>query len=236
MKKILLTLFVSTLFSSAFAQQVDTLVWRIKAMRCDDCANKVMTAVTRDKGVKDVRFDLEKRTTTIAYDPAVTSPDSIMNKLRGTRYRPSAYSKTEVIFRGYGMYMPELTDGQSAKKIKESFGTSVGLDSLATHPERHYLFVRYDANKTCKATLRASLMKLGFTPTNFYTSKDISFTSFKLPSQKFSSDFTETVLGFDGVDDATLNPSTRTLAITYLNKETNVQKLTESLKKLGVKF
>lgn len=205
-------------------------------MRCDDCANKVMTAVTRDKGVKDVRFDLEKRTTTIAFDPSVTCPDSIMNKLRGTRYRPSAYSKTDVILRGYGMYMPELTDAKSALKIKDKLGSSTGLDSLATHSERHYLFVRYDANKTSKSTLRASLMKIGFTPTNYYTSKDISFTSFQLPSQTFPGDLAESVLALDGVDDATLNLATHTLAITFLNKETNVQTLTNSLKKLGVKL
>ena len=146
------------------AQPTDTLTWRIKSMRCEDCAHKVNNALRKNPAIDGVSFDLEKRTVTIAYDGTRTCPDSIVNNLRGTRYKPSPYDPTEVIHRGIGLQMADMHCQNCANRIMKRLSEVEGVDSIAPHVDKHYVFFRYDANKTTKATIREILQGMGFTP------------------------------------------------------------------------
>lgn len=59
---------------AALAQPTDLLVMRIKGMRCDESAHKVMKAVSPLEGVRDIRFNLERRTATVYYEAARLTP------------------------------------------------------------------------------------------------------------------------------------------------------------------
>jgi copper chaperone CopZ len=100
--------------------------------------------------------------------------------------------------------------------------------------DKHYVFVRYDANKTCKAEIRQALNELGFTPVNYYTSKNISFAYFNISEEAATEATIEEVMALDGVDDANVNPKIGALAITYVNTETTEQKLLEAVKAAGI--
>jgi copper ion binding protein len=212
----------------------DTLTWRIKSMRCEECAHKVGSALRKDKGVEAVSFDLEKRTVTIAYDAGKTCADSLINRLRGTRYKPTAYDPTEVINKGMGLQMAEMSDQSCADRIVDRMKRVEGIDSIAPHTDKHYVFFRYDANKTSKQVIRAILLDMGFTPVSYYTSKDISFAYFTIPSAKATAETVETALALDGVDDATVSVRNSSLAITYINTETSTDKLLQELKEEGI--
>jgi len=229
--------FAAILSGAAMAVGVsDTLIVRIKAMRCEECAHYVTVALRKDKGVKGMDFDLERRTVTVKYDPSLTCRDSIYSRLAATgRYKASGYDPKEMIRRGMGLQMGDMTDEACAERIMAQLKGMVGIDSLAPHLDKGYMFIRYDANKTCKADIKQALMDMGFTPTTYYTSKIISFAYFMIPAKAAREEMVEQVLALKGVDDATINPKNCSLGITYVNTETNEEQLLKDLKAAGIK-
>lgn len=234
MKKVLL-LAAAILTTITMTAATETIVFRVKGMRCEDCAHKVSTVLTKILGVENLNFDLEKRTVTVDYDAAQTCGDSIKARLDRTgRYKTSVYNENDVIRRGIGLQMGDMHCKNCADRIMNHLQTMAGIDSLAPHLDKQYMFIRYDANKTCKADIRQALQELGFTPVNYYTSKDISFAYFNIPQEACTEATIDEVLALDGVDDANVNPKRKSLAITYVNKDTSAEKLLQAIHGAGI--
>ena len=234
---IVLTAAVVCALTTTAATESETMVLRIKGMRCEEEAHKVTTVVKKINGIHDMDFDLEKRTVTITYDGAQTCADSIKARIDriGGRYKSSPYDKDEVIRRGIGLQMSDMHCQKCADRISQRLQTMEGIDSMSPHLDTQYFFIRYDANKTCKADIRKALGELGFTPVNYYTSKVISFAYFNIPAETANEATIDEVLALDGVDDANVNPKRGSLAITYANNETSAEKLLEQIKAAGIK-
>lgn len=234
MKKILTIAAFVTAAVSLSAETTDTLVWRIKSMRCEECAHKVGTALRKSQAVESLDFNLERRTVTIAYDRSMANADSLVNRLRGTRYKPSAYNPSDTINRGMGLYVADMHCQNCADRITKRISQIAGIDSIGPNLAKHYVFFRYDANRTSKDEIRQALSDIGFTPVNYYTSKNISFAYFNIPAENISEETIETALSIDGVDDANISQRQHSLAITYVNTETNETKLLEKLRAAGI--
>lgn len=234
MKKILFLAALMTATSMQAAEPADILVWRIKSMRCEECAHKVGKALRRNPNVESLDFNLERRTVTVAYDGQKTCPDSIMNYLRGTGYKPYPYSATEVLRRGMGLKIEDMHCQNCANRIMKRLSQVEGVDSIGPNINKHYVFFRYDANRTSKAEIRKVLTDMGFTPVTYYTSKIISFAYFNIPADKANEETIETALALDGVDDANVNKRQKSLAITFVNNETSQEKLLKELKEAGI--
>lgn len=219
---------------AARALQTDSLTLRIKGMRCDDCAHKVMKLISPLDGVQDLRFNIERRTATVCYDPTRLSPEAIRAALGTARYKPTPYSPDEVIRRGYGIHLADLTTEAEALRAMALLQGQAGVDSLAPHTNRRYLFVRYDANRTSKATLRQLLLDGGFTPTNYYSGNAVSYLDCILAPAMATAETLEQVVILDGVEDATINPARSTLSITFFTDETSTEQLLSSLRALGL--
>ena len=235
MKKTLL-LAASLLFTmGAMAANTDTLTVRIKGMRCGDCAHKVKNALRQDKGVGNIEFNLERRTATIAFDPAATCRDSIEARLAATkRYKASPYSKDDVIKRGYGQRMDDMHCKKCADRIMGRLQKMAGIDSLAPHLDKHYMFIRYDANRTCKDSIRAVINKLGYTPVNYYTSNKIDFAYYNIPAEAATQATIDNIMALDAVDDVNVNPKRNSLAVTYFCKELTAEQLLDEIRKMGI--
>ena len=232
-KLLLLTAVLFTTISMTAAEE--TIVLRIKGMRCEECAHKVTTVLRKLNGIGAMNFDLEKRTVAVEFDPAQTCVDSIKARLAATgRYKSIPYDPTEVIRRGLGLQMSDMHCQKCADRIMKRLETVNGIDSMSPHIDKQYMFIRYDANKTTKDVIRQALGELGFTPVNYYTSKDISFAYFLVPKEACTDDTIEEVLALDGVDDANVNQIRGSLAITYVNTETSAEKLLEAIKSAGI--
>ena len=217
------------------ATATDTLTVRIKGMRCEECAHKVNTVLHKVNGVKGIDYNLERRTAAIAYDKSQTCRDTIEARLAATgRYKASSYSKDEVIRRGMGLRMDDMHCQNCANRITKRLEQIEGVDSLAPKVDKQYVFVRYDANRTTKDVIRKALGDLGFTPVNYYPSNDISFAYFLIPEEAANNETIETAIILDGVDDVNVNAKRGSLAITYFNKETSVEKLQQQLKAEGI--
>ena len=235
LKKLLTLLLLFVTVDAAQAASTDTLVVRIKGMRCEEEANTVNKVLRPNAGVKDLIFDLEKRIVTIAYDSSTTNPDEICAALKATgRCKPSTYNPNEVIRRGMGLRTEELQTPADAERIMQNMSSMVGIDSLAPNVAKRYVFVRYDANKTKKAVIRQKLQELGFTPVTYYTSGIISYAYFKIPAEAATEENAELVLGLDGVEDVNVNPAKGSMAITYVNRQTTEEKLLTEIKAEGI--
>ena len=236
LKKIFSIFSFLVVVNAAMAASIDTLVVRVKAMRCEECANKVSKALRPKEGIEDLSFNLERRTVAVAYDPAKTNKEDIYAILTATgRYKPSDYSATEMIRRGMGLKTEELQTPADAERIMQNMSSMEGIDSFAPNVAKRYVFVRYDANKTDKATIREKLESLGFTPVTYYTSNIISFAYFKMPAEAATEENLEMILALDGVEDVNANPAKGSLAITFVNTQTTEEKLLSEIQAEGLK-
>jgi copper ion binding protein len=234
--KRLFTLTTAALMTLTLTAANETIVLRIKGMRCEECAHKVTTVLKKLNGIGNMEFDFEKRTAAITFDNTQTCADSITARLARTgRYKSVPYSKDEVIRRGLGLQMGDMHCQGCANRIKQRLEKMEGIDSLAPHVDKHYFFIRYDANKTCKAAIKEALGELGFTPVSYYTSKEISFAYFLIPKEQATESTIEEVLALDGVDDVNVNAKRGSLAITYVNKDTSEQQLLQAIQEAGIK-
>ena len=232
--RVLLFILSALFFSSATAQ--DTLTVRIKGMKCEECGHKVMVAVKQLPGIESMRFNYERRTSTIVYDPAQTCADSIRARLAATgRFKASAYSPTEVIRRGFGLRMDDMHCQNCANRIAAKLQQMEGIDSMSPHLDKHYFFIRYDANRTCKADIRQALVGLGFTPVNYYTSPKIAFAYYNIPAEQATQASIDEVLILDGVDDVNVNAQRKSMAVTYFTDETTAEKLLAAIHEAGIK-
>jgi copper ion binding protein len=217
------------------AQDIDTLTVRIKGMRCEECAHKVKNVVKKLPGIDGITFNIERRTASIAFDKNHVCADSIKGRLAATvRYKASAYSPTDTIMRGFGLRIADMHCQNCYNRISQRLQGEVGIDSMAPHLDKSYIFVRYDANKTCKAEIRKAIGGLGFTPVNYYSGPKVSYAYYKIPAEQVSQETIDEVLMLDGVEDANVNEKQKSLAVTFFTDETNADKLQNDIKTAGI--
>lgn len=234
MKKLIvfMAMFAATVAANA---ATDTLTVRINGMKCEECGHKVLTVLRKVDGVGGVKFNYERRTAVIVYDNAKTCADTLRARLKATgRYVSSEYDPTAVIRRGIGLRIDDMHCQKCANRIVDRLKTIEGVDSMAPHLDKHYVFVRYDANRTCKDDIRKAIGDLGYTPVNYYTSKDIAYAYYLLPEGQATEETLESVLAIDAVDDVNVNAKNNALAITYFIKDMPAEKLLEEIRAAGV--
>ena len=234
--RLFLTFIICHLSFSPAAAQNDTLTVRIKGMRCDECAHKVMKIVRALPGIESLRSNTERRTTTIVYNQSLTCADSIEARLAATgRYKASPYSPSDTIRRGMGLRIDDMHCGKCAKKIVSRLEQIEGIDSLAPHLDKHYVFIRYDANRTCKDVIRGAISELGYTPVNYYSDPKVAFAYFIIPKEQATQETIDKLLVFsDAIDDANVNARSGALAVTFFHEELSADKLLEACHQLGI--
>src|SRR5687768_17097824 len=58
----------------------------VSGMTCAACSARVQRALEKESGVADAAVNLMLQNATVAYDPAVTSPERLVDTIRGTGY------------------------------------------------------------------------------------------------------------------------------------------------------
>jgi copper chaperone CopZ len=130
-------------------------------------------------------------------------------------------------------------DDMHCKKCSDRIITRLqqleGIDSLAPNLNKHYMFIRYDANRTSKADIRAVINKLGYTPVNYYTSDKISWAYYNIPVEQATKETVDAVLAIDGVEDANVNARRKSLAVTFFSKKLSRDQLLTAIQQAGIK-
>lgn len=235
MKRILTAIALMLTTLGMQAQQTDTLTVRIKGMRCGECAHKVKNVVKKGPGIEGIAFNIERRTATIAYDRTQTCADSIRARLAATgRYKASAYSASDTIMRGMGLRIDDMHCQNCYNRISQRLQQMEGIDSMAAHLDKHYIFIRYDANRTTKDNIRRVLGGLGFTPVNYYSSPKVQFAYYNIPAEAVTQQTIDEVLILTGVEDANVSERQKSLAVTYFADETTADQLLSDIKAAGI--
>lgn len=235
MKRILFSLTFVLITLGLQAQTIDTLTVRIKGMRCEECAHKVKNVMRLLPGIEGVTFNIERRTASITYDSKQLCADSIKARLAATgRYKASAYSPQDVIIRGMGLRLADMQGEEDYHRISQRLQTMKGIDSIAPHLDKHYIFVRYDANRTSKADVRRVLSDMGFTPVNYYSGPKVAYAYYQIPADKISQETMDEVLMLTGVEDVNVNAQRKSLAVTYFTDETTAEQLLKDIKAVGI--
>ena len=236
MKKLSLLFIICHLSFSHAVAQSDTLMVRINGMRCAECGHKVKNVLRKNPGVGALEFNYERRTAKIAYDAQKTCPDTIYSMLaRTVRYAAKPYNPNERIGRGMGQRIADMHCQKCADRIIEHLSKLDGVDSLAPHLDKSYMFIRYDANRISRDDIRQLINKLGFTPCNYYSSPKVEYGYYLLPAEQANEETAEMVLSLDGVEDVNVNPKRKSVAITFFNDETTGEKLYAEILKMGIK-
>ena len=234
--RLILSFIICQLSFSPAGAQTDTLTVRINGMRCDECAHKVMKTVRALPGIESLRSNTERRTTTIVYDRSLTCADSIEARLAATgRYKASPYSPSDTIRRGMGLRIDDMHCQNCANKIVKRLEQIEGIDSLAPHVDKHYVFIRYDANRTCKDVIREAIGELGYTPVNYYSGPKIAFAYYNIPKEQATQETIDKLLVYsDAIDDANVNARSGSLAVTFFHEELSADQLLEACHQLGI--
>jgi len=119
-------------------------------------------------------------------------------------------------------------------RIMDRLSKLEGIDSMAPHLDKHYMFIRYDANRTDKAAIRTLINKIGYTPVNYYTSDKVAWAYYNIPAEAATQDNIDAVLAIDGVEDVNANARRKSLAVTYIVKDISAEKLLEEIQKAGI--
>jgi len=221
---------------SVNSKSSDTLTVRIKGMRCSECGHKVKTALRQNPAIGALDFNYERRTVRIAYDAQQVTADSIYSLLAATRrYKATPYSPTDVIRRGYGQRIADMHCRKCADRITSRLMQIEGMDSVGPKLDKHYIFIRYDANRTSRADIRRVLNNMGYTPCNYYTSPKIEFGYYLIPAEQATQETMDAVLALDGVEDVNANPKRKAMAVTFFNDETTADRLLADIRALGIK-
>ena len=237
MKKLfLLAVILHSSFFTLHSMAADTLTVRINGMRCSECGHKVKNILRQNPGVGTMEFNYERRTVKMTYDAQKTCTDSIYSMLARTgRYAAKPYDPTERIGRGIGQRIADMHCQKCYNRIYERLSKIEGIDSLAPHLDKSYIFIRYDANKTDRAAIRAVLNKAGYTPCNYYSSPKVAYGYYLLPPDQATQETIEAVLALDGVEDVNVNTTRKSLAVTFFTDETTADKLFQDIQSAGIK-
>ncbi len=101
MRKLFFTLIAFTMSVVCQAADIKTLyVTTQPQMSCSGCENKIKKALRFEKGVKEIRTDLEHQIVTVVYDAEKTDENKIINAFGKMKYRATVLKNPPVSSEG----------------------------------------------------------------------------------------------------------------------------------------
>ena len=76
----------SIMETPAAKAKTETVTFSVNGMHCKNCVKKITENISFEKGVKDLKTDLAKKTVTVTFDPEKTSADKLAAALRKLGY------------------------------------------------------------------------------------------------------------------------------------------------------
>ena len=81
MKQKLVLMAMALFMSVALMAERQTIQLRVPEMECGTCQGKVEKVLTYVKGIKDLKYDIQKRIVTVTYEDKQTTPEKIQEAL-----------------------------------------------------------------------------------------------------------------------------------------------------------
>lgn len=87
MKKILSLLAVFLFVGVAVAKDIRVAIFKVEQMHCVNCEAKVKRNIPYEKGVKNMKTDIEQKTVTVTFDADVTDVEKLREGFEKFGYR-----------------------------------------------------------------------------------------------------------------------------------------------------
>jgi len=84
MQKLMIIMLLVAVPVISKAQEKDKNVLTVKyttSIHCEDCVNKIMTNLPREKGIKDVKCDVKTKEVTVSYNKEKNNPVEIQKTI-----------------------------------------------------------------------------------------------------------------------------------------------------------
>ena len=94
MKKLGMMMAAMMIAATGFAKDIKTVVFNTAPeMHCTSCENRIKNGLKFEKGVKDIKTDLETKTVTIEYDADKTNVDNLVAAFAKIEYKATEAGK-----------------------------------------------------------------------------------------------------------------------------------------------
>ena len=94
MKKFNMIMAAMMIAATGFAKDIKTVVFNTAPeMHCNNCENRIKNGLKFEKGVKDIKTDLETKTVTIEYDADKTNVDNLVAAFAKIEYKATEAGK-----------------------------------------------------------------------------------------------------------------------------------------------
>ena len=88
MKKFNMIMAAMMIAATGFAKDIKTVVFNTAPeMHCNSCENRIKNGLKFEKGVKDIKTDLETKTVTIEYDADKTNVENLVAAFAKIEYK-----------------------------------------------------------------------------------------------------------------------------------------------------
>ncbi|SEO94237.1 Cd2+/Zn2+-exporting ATPase [Halogranum amylolyticum] len=137
------------------AERGETLQLSVPEMDCGSCAGKVENALAGLDGLHATDPRPTTGTLVVQYDPAVTGPDAIRERVEGAGYAV-ADSEQEAFD------VPDMDCGSCAGKVENALATVDGVVEYETQPTTGRVLVTYDPARTSRGSVVAAIEGAGY--------------------------------------------------------------------------
>lgn len=171
MKKINMILAAMMIAATGFAKDFKTVVFNTAPeMHCNSCENRIKNGLKFEKGVKDIKTDLETKTVTIEYDADKTNIENIVaafakidykateagkattaageKKMGGCCKKKAAEGATAAAGNVAKFKATQMRCGGCANKVKRCLSAVEGISNVEVDLPTKVVTVNYDKTKT----------------------------------------------------------------------------------------
>ena len=113
----------------------------VTGLHCPPCTNTVEASVAALPGVKSIAVEWKTKSAKVNFDPAVTSPWKIVERIATTHHMMGGRLKYAAWL---GLSVPELKDDKAAAAIKKTVQRVEGVAAVSAYPKQHIVAVLFD--------------------------------------------------------------------------------------------
>lgn len=211
MKKINMIMAAMMIAATGFAKDIKTVVFNTAPeMHCNSCENRIKNGLKFEKGVKDIKDDLETKTVTIEYDADKTNVDNLVAAFAKIEYKATEAAE--------GAAAGEKKGGCCKKKAAEG-ATAVASKGGCKKAENTA------AAKPAKAPLPTEPLAT--------SDKSVKFKAEQMHCGGCANKVKRLMYTIDGVCWVEVDMPTKVVTVSYQSAKTNPEAMKEAFKTIN---
>ena len=228
MKKLGMMMAAMMIAATGFAKDIKTAVFNTAPeMHCNNCENRIKNGLKFEKGVKDIKTDLETKTVTIEYDADKTNVENLV-----AAFAKIDYKATEA---GKGAAAGEKKGGCCKKKAAE--GAAAGEKKGGCCKKKAAEGAAAAGEGGCKKAENAAAAKPAKAPLPTEplakSDKSVKFKASQMRCGGCANKVKRLMYTIDGVCWVDVDITTKVVTVDYQSAKTNPEAMKEAFKTIN---